>query len=489
MRDTWSAAEIARRVRAGDVSASEICEDALRRVHAIDPRLHAFLSIGDEEARGRARAIDATRDPSTLGPLAGVPIAIKDNICTRRSRTTAGSAILERFRAPYDATVVTRLERAGAIPIGKTNCDEFAMGSSTENSAFGPTVNPWAADRTPGGSSGGSAAAVAARIVPAALGSDTGGSIRQPAALCGITGLRPTYGRVSRYGLIAFASSLDQIGPMTMTAEDAALVLEAIAGADPSDATTSAEPVARYAAALSGDLRGTRIGVPRDVVAGELDAAVLRRFDESLSACAARGAIVTDITLPHNGHATAVYYLVATAEASSNLARYDGVRYGFRAPLGADANLTAMYETTRAHGFGDEVKRRIILGTYVLSEGYYDQYYVKAQQVRRLIRGDYDEAFARVDVVALPTSPTPAFALGERVADPLRMYLSDVLTVGPSLAGLPSISIPCGFADQKLPVGLQLVGRAFDEVTLLRVADAYQRETTWHLAQPPVTAG
>ncbi len=488
MNDTWSVHGIAKRVSSGEAGALEICDEALRRVQATDPHLHAFLLVAEPEARDRARALDAVREKATLGALAGVPIAIKDNICTRGSRTTAGSAILERFRSPYSATVITRLERAGAVLIGKTNCDEFAMGSSTENSAFGPTVNPWASDRTPGGSSGGSAAAVAARIVPAALGSDTGGSIRQPAALCGITGLRPTYGRVSRYGLIAFASSLDQIGPMTISAEDAALVLGAIAGRDPSDATTAEDPVTDYAARLTGDLRGTRIGVPRDVLAEGIDGSVLRRFEEALSSCASRGASLVDIVLPHNRHATAVYYLIATAEASSNLARYDGVRYGFRAPVAADASLMAMYEKTRADGFGDEVKRRIILGTYVLSEGYYDQYYVKAQQVRRLIRRDYDEAFSRVDVVALPTSPTPAFALGERTADPLRMYLSDVLTVGASLAGLPSISIPCGFDNQSLPIGLQFVGRAFDEATVLRVADAFQRDTTWHLAQPPSSA-
>jgi aspartyl-tRNA(Asn)/glutamyl-tRNA(Gln) amidotransferase subunit A len=487
MTASWSVREIARRVRNGEASASEICDEALRRVRSIDPRLHAFLSIAEDDARDRARRLDAARDRSTLGPLAGVPIAIKDNICTRGSSTTAGSAVLERFRSPYDATVITRLEQAGAILIGKTNCDEFAMGSSTENSAFGATMNPWAADRTPGGSSGGSAAAVSARIVPAALGSDTGGSIRQPAALSGITGLRPTYGRVSRYGLVAFASSLDQIGPMTVTAEDTSLILGAIAGMDPSDATTSTEPVADYAAALTGDLRGTTIGVARDVLTGELDPAVLGRFEEALAACRSRGAVIVDVALPHNRHATAVYYLIATAEASSNLARYDGVRYGFRAPRARDANLATMYETTRARGFGEEVKRRIILGTYVLSEGYYDQYYVKAQQVRRLIRRDYDEAFARVDVVAMPTSPTPAFALGEKTADPLMMYLSDVLTVGPSLAGLPSISIPCGFTE-KLPVAVQLVGRPFDEATVLRVADAYQRDTTWHLGVPPIAA-
>jgi aspartyl-tRNA(Asn)/glutamyl-tRNA(Gln) amidotransferase subunit A len=380
---------------------------------------------------------------------------------------------------------VRRLEEAGAIVIGKTNADEFAMGSSTEHSAFGPTCNPWALDRTPGGSSGGSAAAVAARLAPLALGSDTGGSIRQPAALCGIVGVKPTYGRVSRYGLIAFASSLDQVGPFAVDAADAAIALGVIAGADARDSTAAPEPVPDYAAALTGDLQGLRIGVPRRILVEGVDADVLAAFEAALAVFASRGARLVDVELPHSRHAIPVYYLIATAEASSNLARYDGVRYGRRAPAPGDG-LAEMYERTRGTGFGPEVKRRIMLGTYVLSAGYYEAYYLKAQQVRTLIRQDFLDALAEVDVVATPTSPTAAFRLGERVADPLQMYLADVFTVSANLAGLPAISIPCGFTPDRLPVGLQLVGRMFEEGTLLRAADAYQRDTEWHRAVPPL---
>ena len=379
---------------------------------------------------------------------------------------------------------MARLEAAGAVIIGKTNCDEFAMGSSNENSAFGPTRNPWALDRTPGGSSGGSAAAVAAAVAPIALGSDTGGSIRQPAALCGVVGLKPTYGRVSRYGLIAFGSSLDQIGPLTRTVYDAALALGVIAGVDPADATSAPEPVPDYAAALTGDIRGLRIGVPSDLLENGVDPEVAQAFRLSLETLASRGATIVDVALPHAKHATPVYYLVATAEASSNLARYDGVRYGYRAS--EHDTLQSMYSRTRALGFGPEVKRRIMLGTYVLSAGYYDAYYLKAQQVRTLILRDYDRAFERVDVVAMPTSPTPAFPLGERVADPIQMYLGDVFTVSANLAGLPAISVPCGFTAARLPIGLQLTGRQFDEATLLRAADAYERDTAWWKQEPPI---
>jgi aspartyl-tRNA(Asn)/glutamyl-tRNA(Gln) amidotransferase subunit A len=367
------------------------------------------------------------------------------------------------------------------VLVGKTNCDEFAMGSSTENSAFGPTRNPWAPDRIPGGSSGGSAVAVAAGMVPLALGSDTGGSIRQPAALCGIVGLKPTYGRVSRYGLLAFASSLDQIGPLARTAGDAALALSVVAGADPADATSAAGPVPDYNASLTGDLRGARIGVPRGLIDEGVDAEVAAAFNAALHALAARGATLVDVELRFAGAATPVYYLVATAEASSNLARYDGVKYGFRA---AEDDLRTMYARTRARGFGPEVKRRIMLGTYVLSAGYYDAYYLKAQQVRTLIRRDYDAAFERADVVAMPTSPTAAFRIGERISDPLQMYLADVFTVSANLAGLPAISIPCGFTAAGLPIGLQLTGGLFDEATILRIADAYERETGWWMREP-----
>jgi aspartyl-tRNA(Asn)/glutamyl-tRNA(Gln) amidotransferase subunit A len=454
--------------------------------------------------------------------------------------------MLEHSVPPYDATVVSRLERAGAVVVGKTNCDEFAMGSSNENSAFGPVRNPWALDRIPGGTSGGSAAAVAARLTPMALGSDTGGSIRQPAALCGVVGLKPTYGRVSRYGLIAHASSLDQIGPLTRTAYDAALTLGVLAGPDPADATSAAQAVPDYTAALTGDVRGVRIGVPRALLEG-LDAGVSRAMDGALDVLKARGATLVDIELPHAGYATPVYYLVSTAEASSNLARYDGVRYGFRAPTTNDQGLQSMYARTRAQGFGPEVKRRIMLGTYVLSAGYYDAYYLKAQQVRTLILRDYDQAFTRVDVVAMPTSPTPAVKIGERVSDPVQMYLMDIFTVSANLSGLPAISVPCGFAsvpgapppagepasgggstapkvgdassseggltrpklgeaasseggfstpklggasssEGGLPVGLQLMGRRFDEAMLLRIADAYERDTEWSKQPPPISS-
>jgi aspartyl-tRNA(Asn)/glutamyl-tRNA(Gln) amidotransferase subunit A len=402
-------------------------------------------------------------------------------LCTRGIRTTASSRMLEHYVPPYDATVVSRLESAGAVIVGKTNCDEFAMGSSNENSAFGPVRNPWALDRIPGGTSGGSAAAVAAGLTPAALGSDTGGSIRQPAALCGVVGLKPTYGRVSRYGLIAHASSLDQIGPIARTVHDVALTLGVLAGTDPADATSSAAPVPDYTAALTGDVRGLRIGVPRTLFEG-IDAEVAHATDAALDVLKARGAMLVDVELPHARYATPVYYLVSTAEASSNLARYDGGRYGFRAgdgPGAKDRGLRSMYARTRAQGFGAEVKRRIMLGTYVLSAGYYDAYYLKAQQARTLILRDYDQAFASVDVVAMPTSPTPAVRIGERVADPVQMYLMDVFTVSANLSGLPAISVPCGFTRSNLPIGLQLMGRRFDEATLFRVADAYERDTEW----------
>ena len=390
--------------------------------------------------------------------------------------------MLGRFVPPYDATVVARLSAAGAVVIGKTNCDEFGMGSSTEHSAFGPSRNPWSPDRTPGGSSGGSAVAVAARLAPAALGSDTGGSIRQPAALCGVLGLKPTYGRVSRYGLIAFASSLDQVGPLARTAFDAAMLLDVLAGADPADATCAGVEVPRYEDALTGDIRGLRIGCPMAVLDAGVDVGVRRAFLEALDALRGRGAVVSDIELPHSRYGIPVYYLVATAEASANLARYDGVRYGAR----ADADtLGAMYDRTREEGFGAEVKRRIMLGTYALSAGYYDAYYLRAQKGRTLIRADFDEAFRRVDVVAMPTTPGPAFKLGERLDDPLQMYLADVFTVGAPLAGLPALSVPCGFTHEELPVGFQLIGRSFDEATLLRAADAFERETNWWKAMPP----
>ena len=473
-----SAAAIRDAVASGAISAVEVCRATLDRIARLDPPLHAFLHVDERGALARAAAIDES--PRRDAPLLGVPIALKDNICTAGVPTTAASRLLEHYVPPYSASVVERLERAGAVIVGKTNCDEFAMGSSTEHSAFGPTRNPWSLDRIPGGSSGGSAVTVAAGMVPVALGSDTGGSIRQPAALCGVLGLKPTYGRVSRYGLIAFGSSLDQIGPFAWSARDLAAVFAAIAGPDPRD-STSATTAVPDVAALSGDVRGLKVGVPRALLGAGVEPDVRTAFDRALDALRDAGATLVDVALPHAPLAIPVYYLVANAEASSNLSRYDGVRYGARADA---ATLHDVYYRTRAR-FGAEAKRRIMIGTFVLSAGYYDAYYVKAQQVRALIRRDYDQAFATVDVVALPTSPTAAFRLGERTDDPLQMYLADVFTVAANLAGLPAISIPCGMTGASLPVGLQLTGRAFEEATLLGAAEALERR----LPRPRPAAG
>jgi aspartyl-tRNA(Asn)/glutamyl-tRNA(Gln) amidotransferase subunit A len=471
-------------IAAGRVSAVEVCRASLDRIARINTSLNAFNLVAADRALARAQEVDTRRAAGeSPGPLAGVPIAIKDNINVRGVLTTASSRILRDFIPPYDATVVRRLESAGAVIFAKTNCDEFAMGSSNENSAFGPVRNPWALDRIPGGSSGGSAASVASRCTPVALGSDTGGSIRQPAACCGVVGLKPSYGRVSRYGLLAFASSLDQIGPFGRTVADAATLLSVIAGADPCDATTSNELVPDFAASLTGRVKDIRIGVPRAFVSEGVDDQVRRAYEAALETLRAEGATLVDIDLPHAKYAVPVYYLVCTAEASSNLARYDGVKYGYRA-LGATDSLKEMYSRTRDEGFGPEVKRRIMLGTYVLSAGYYDAFYLKALQVRTLLRRDYDHAFERVDVVAMPTMPTPPFRLGEKTDDPLQMYLADVFTVSANLAGLPAVSVPCGFSSDGLPIGLQLTGRMFDEATLLRVADAYERVTDWHRRVP-----
>jgi aspartyl-tRNA(Asn)/glutamyl-tRNA(Gln) amidotransferase subunit A len=474
-------------VRNGEQTAVDVCRAAFDVIAARDPALGAFTTLVFDRALARAEEIDAEPERWRSRALVGLPVALKDNLCTRGIRTTASSRILESYVPPYDATVVQRLEAAGAVVVGKTNCDEFAMGSSTENSAFQVTCNPWALDRIPGGSSGGSAVAVAAGMTPVALGSDTGGSIRQPAAHCGIVGLKPTYGRVSRYGLLAFASSLDQVGPLTHSAVDAAMVLDVIAGADPADATSSRTPVGDYLKALDGRVRGLRIGIPRRLLETGVDADVMQGLENALAVLRERGATLVEVDLEHASAAIPVYYLIATAEASSNLARYDGVRYGYRAPTEGRADLAAMYALTRAKGFGAEVKRRIMLGTYVLSAGYYDAYYLKAQQVRTLIRTDYDRALEQADILAMPTAPTPPFKLGERVEDPLQMYLGDVFTVGANLTGLPAISVPCGFAGTNLPLGLQLIGRPFDEATLLRVADAYERDTPWSTQHPPIS--
>ena len=478
-----TASEIRAGVAAGSLSAVDVCRAALERIQQANPALNAFNFVDADRALARAEAID--RNPRGAGPLAGVPVALKDNMCVRGMRTTASSKILDTFVPPYDATVVQRLEAAGAIIVAKTNCDEFAMGSSNENSAYGPVRNPWDSSTTPGGSSGGSAAAVAARCVPLALGSDTGGSIRQPASFCGVVGLKPTYGRVSRYGLLAFASSLDQIGPIARTVRDAADALSVMAGSDAADSTCAAVPVPDYAAALGGSVKGMRIGVPRAFVSEGVDDDVRQAFEQALDTLKNAGALLVDVELPHARFAIPVYYLVCTAEASSNLARYDGVKYGYRAPAARDASLRAMYSRTRDEGFGAEVKRRIMLGTYVLSAGYYDAFYLKALQVRTLLRRDYDQAFEQADVVAMPTSPVPPFRLGEKVDDPLQMYLNDIFTVSANLAGLPGISVPCGFSGS-LPIGIQFLGRMFDEASILQVADVYERATDWSKRAPAV---
>ena len=477
-----------RAAMAEGLTAVEICAQYLERIAAHDGPLHAFTHVAKEHALERAESIDrrGPQDPDL--PLAGVPVAVKDNICTRGLPTTASSRILEGFVAPYDATVIDRLTRAGAVVLGKTNCDEFAMGSTTEHSVLGPTRNPWDLERVPGGSSGGSAAAVAARLSPIAVGSDTGGSVRQPAAFCGIVGLKPTYGRVSRYGLLAFASSLDQIGPLALTVSDAATLLQAIAGQDPCDATSAAEAVPAFDAALREPVPHPTIGVPWKILEDGVDPNVRTAFSAAIDVLRWQGAKIVDVPLPHATYAVPTYYVVAPAEASSNLARYDGVRFAYRAPLDADADLTSMYNRTRDSGFGAEVKRRIMLGTYALSAGYYDAYYLKAQQIRTLIRRDYNTAFERVDVVAMPTTPTPAFGLGERSDDPLQLYVGDVFTASANLTGLPAISLPCGYVASGLPVGLQLTGRAFDEETLLRLGAGYERDAPWWRDTPPAAA-
>jgi aspartyl-tRNA(Asn)/glutamyl-tRNA(Gln) amidotransferase subunit A len=474
---------------AGRISAVELTRGYLDRIQRLDGDIHAFLSCDPDGALANARSIDERRmRGDTLGRLAGLPVAVKDVLCTRGQRTTCASRMLERFEPPYDATVVERLKAADAVILGKTNMDEFAMGGSGENSAFGPTRNPWDLERVPGGSSSGSAAAVAAKMAPLAIGSDTGGSIRQPAGLCGITGLKPTYGRVSRFGLVAFASSLDQVGPLARTAKDAALLLEVLAGHDPKDSTSLDVPAAKYTASVTQAIAGLRLGVAREHVGEGLDAEVERAVREAIRVYESLGATVHDISLPHAKYAVATYYIIAPCEASSNLARYDGVHYGYRADERAmerdralDNPLVRMYRRTRAEGFGPEVKRRIMLGTYALSAGYYDAYYLKAMKVRRVIRQDYDEAFKQVDLIIGPVSPTTAMKIGEKSDDPLGMYLLDLYTVSANLAGLPGIAFPCGFSASGLPIGLQLQGPTLCEERLLRAAHMYQTATDWHI--------
>jgi aspartyl-tRNA(Asn)/glutamyl-tRNA(Gln) amidotransferase subunit A len=470
-----------------EVSSVELTSAALDRIAAIDDRIHAFLTVTREDATAQARAADQRIAAGEAGPLTGVPAAIKDVICTKGVRTTCGSRILESFVPPYDACVMERLREAGIVMLGKVNMDEFAMGSSGENSAFGPTRNPWSLDHVPGGSSSGSAAAVAAGMAFYALGSDTGGSIRQPASLTGVAGFKPTYGRVSRFGLVAFGSSLDQIGPFARSVRDAALIFEAIAGHDSRDATSAPMDVPAVTDALTSDLRGVRVGVPREYFVEGMDEDVRRAVGAAIDEMERLGAEVDrEVSLPSTDHALAVYYIIAPSEASANLARYDGVKYGYSYTEGA--SMWENMEKTRQFGFGDEVKRRIMLGTYALSAGYYDAYYLKAQKVRTLIRREFDAAFQDHDVLVTPVSPTPAFKLGEKVDDPLQMYLSDVCTIPVNIAGLPGISIPCGFSQTddgaKLPIGVQILAKPFDEPTLFRVAHAYEQATDWHTQHP-----
>jgi aspartyl-tRNA(Asn)/glutamyl-tRNA(Gln) amidotransferase subunit A len=473
-------AEARRALDGGEISSRDLTEAYLDRIDAIEADIHAYLHVMGDVARAQADAADARIAAGDATPMTGIPVGLKDILSTTDAPTTAASKILEGYVPPYDATVVRRLREQGAVFLGKTNTDEFAMGSSTENSAFGPTHNPWNLDRVPGGSSGGSAAAVASREALVSLGSDTGGSIRQPAGFCGVVGLKPSYGRVSRFGLFAFASSLDQIGPFARTVEDAAIMLGAIAGHDPRESTSVPAPVPSYVNGLRTDLKGVRVGIARQYRVDGMEPEVTAAVDAATAHLEALGADLVDVDLPHTDYALATYYITAPAEASANLSRYDGVKYGLRLE---ESTLQETYWKTRGEGFGAEVKRRIMLGTYALSSGYYDAYYVKAQQVRTLIKQDFDRAFADVDVIACPTSPTVAFPIGARADDPYQMYLADVFTIPANMAGIPGIAVPCGFSDG-LPVSLQLLGKAFDETTLLGVAHAYEQSTEWHLRLP-----
>ncbi len=466
---------------ARELSSVELTEAYLERIAAVDDRVRSFVTVTRNTALEQATDADRRIASGEAGPLLGVPMALKDLLSTAGIVTTCGSRILQGYHPPYDATVYARLRDVGAVLLGKLNMDEFAMGSSTENSALGITANPWDLATVPGGSSGGSAAAVAAGEAAFTLGSDTGGSVRQPASLCGVVGLKPTYGRVSRFGLIAFASSLDQIGPLTRTVEDAALVLSVIAGQDPLDSTSAPVDVPGYLALLGEDLRGLRVGVPAEYFVEGTEPGVEAAVREGIAQLERLGAELVDVSLPSTGYALSTYYIIAPAEVSSNLSRYDGVKYGYRSTDGED--LIETYLSTRDQGFGAEVKRRIMVGTYALSSGYYDAYYLKAQKVRTLIKAEFDAAFERCDVIASPTSPSVAFKIGSRTADPLAMYLSDVFTIPASMAGIPAVSVPCGFSDG-LPVGMQLIGRAFDEATILRAAHAYERSTEWHTRRP-----
>jgi aspartyl-tRNA(Asn)/glutamyl-tRNA(Gln) amidotransferase subunit A len=485
MLNQFTISELASKLARREISAREVMQSCLDQIIRVDGKIHAFISHNEKDALAQADAADkeiSSGATHAQKPLLGIPIAIKDVLAVKNQPLNCGSKILGKFISPYDATVIEKLKAAGAIVFGRCNMDEFAMGSSTENSAFGVTRNPWDTTRIPGGSSGGSAAAVAADECIASLGTDTGGSIRQPAALCGVVGLKPTYGHVSRYGLVAFASSLDQIGPFTKDVRDSATMLGVLSGVDRRDSTSVPQSVPNYANALAGKIRGLKLGLPKEYMIGGLDAEVKAAVDTAVKQLEKLGAEIMEISLPHTDYAVATYYIIATAEASANLARFDGIRYGAR----VDGNdLTELYSKTRGAGFGDEVKRRIILGTYVLSSGYYDAYYLRAQKVRTLIRNDFLQAFEKVDAIVTPTTPTAAFKVGEKSDDPLHMYLSDIFTISCNLAGICGISIPCGFTkNPKLPIGLQLLGKPFGEETIIRIAHAYEQSTQWHLERP-----
>ncbi|WP_151670384.1 Asp-tRNA(Asn)/Glu-tRNA(Gln) amidotransferase subunit GatA [Nitrincola schmidtii] len=473
--------ELSNALSRGEFSSLELTQAFLDRIKRLDTQYNSFITLSEEHALQQAKAADTLRATGQATALTGLPIAHKDLFCTQGIRTSCGSKMLDNFISPYNATLVERLNLAGMVTLGKTNMDEFAMGSSNESSYYGPVKNPWDLDRVPGGSSGGSAAAVAARLVPAATGSDTGGSIRQPAALCGITGLKPTYGRISRYGMVAYASSFDQAGPMTRTAEDAALLLQVMAGEDPLDSTCATQAVPNFSASLNDSLLGLRIGLPKEYFAEGTDPVILERVREAIAEFEKLGATVKEISLPKTQLSIPAYYILAPAEASSNLSRFDGVRYGHRCDSPKD--LEDLYKRTRAEGFGAEVKRRIMVGTYALSEGFYDAYYRKAQQIRRMIQQDFIQALSEVDVIMAPVTPCSAFRLGEKNSDPVSMYMEDIFTLSLNLAGLPGMSIPCGFADN-LPVGLQIIGNYFDEAKLLNVAHQYQQVTNWHQQSP-----
>jgi aspartyl-tRNA(Asn)/glutamyl-tRNA(Gln) amidotransferase subunit A len=480
--------EIHKLLKSKEVTSVEVTSAVISRIEAIEPKIHAYITTCFDEAIEQAKNIDKKiAKGEEIHPLAGIPIAVKDNMCTKGIKTTCASKILHNFIPPYDAFVIQRLKEVGAVIIGKTNMDEFAMGSSCENSYFGPTKNPWDLNTVPGGSSGGSTACIAADEAILALGSDTGGSIRQPAALCGIVGFKPTYGRVSRFGLIAFASSLDQIGPITKDVTDCALLLNLICTHDKNDSTSYEYPTPDYTKSLINDVSEIKIGIPKEYFIEGVDIEVKKGVEQAIRLLEGLGAEVLEISLPHTEYCVAVYYLIAPAEASSNLARYDGVQYGYRATDNGqktESRLLNMYERTREEGFGDEVKRRIMIGTYALSAGYYDAYYLKAQKVRTLIKEDFEEAFKKCDVLITPTSPTPAFKLGEKTKDPLKMYLSDIFTISGNLSGIPGISIPCGFTQNGLPIGLQILAPIFGEEKLLQVAYTFEQNTDYHLKKP-----